>query len=431
MSKLFERSGINGMALSNRFVRSATWEGMATDEGACTPGLVDLMAKLSKGKAGLIITGHAFVHEDGKHSPGQLGIHKDNLIPGLRSMTSAVHEQGGKVMIQLAYGGSYLSRSRVERMSPRDLEGVAHDFARAAQRAREAGFDGIQIFAAHGFLLSQFLCPRYNHRTDAYGGSLQNRARILLEVLRAVRAALGSGYPMIVKLNCQDFVERGLVLEDSLAVGEMIEKEGIDAIELSGGLLNLPNLMKTEIKSEEDEAYFREEAKAFKNRIRVPLILVGGIRSFHVAELLVENNVCDYISMCRPFICEPSLIKRWRIGDLRKAACISCNNCVEQVKRGKGLSCVPIDQESREDFFPEFSETLPASPPHSPSTGYKISFGIERHASNFIPVTKIQMVHDGQVKDGGVSFPLGTEDDARVFKAVTAILNQRKTRNIK
>ena len=219
MTRLFEQSEINGMVLSNRFVRSATWEGLATDDGASTSKLVDLMARLAAGGVGLIITGHTYVRPDGQHSPWQLGIHNDEMIPGLKAITQVVHENGAKIVLQLGYGGAYLSKSRVAKMTVADIQDLVTAYGIAATRAKTAGFDGVQIFAAHGFFLSQLLCPRYNDRTDAYGGNIRNRTRALLEVLQSVRHHTGDGYPVLVKLNCRDFVENGLSLEDSLQVG--------------------------------------------------------------------------------------------------------------------------------------------------------------------------------------------------------------------
>ena len=427
MGDLFEETQINGMTLSNRFVRSATWDGMATDEGEPSPQMIDLMAKLASGGVGLIITGHAYVHQKGQHSPWQLGIYKDELIPGLQAMTRAVHDRGGKIAVQLGYGGAYLSKSRIRMMTNQDIQEVVEAFGQAAMRAKGAEFDGVQIFAAQGFFLSQFLCPRYNDRTDAYGGTIQNRARALLEVLQSVRNAVGEDYPVLVKINVQDFVENGLSLADSVKVAEMLEEGGIDAIELSGGLLNNPNWMQENIDSEEDEAYFRNEARAFKEKIRVPLVLVGGIRTYSVAQWLLAEGVTDYISMCRPFIREPDLINRWKGGDFRKAACISCNNCVEQAKKGEGISCVPLEDVKIETFFPQQSETIPASPPHPPGTTYKVSIGLEQWDSNFIPVVKIEMAHDGEVTERSPSFPLGTEDHSRVLRAIANLLEKQST----
>jgi 2,4-dienoyl-CoA reductase-like NADH-dependent reductase (Old Yellow Enzyme family) len=424
MSRLFEQSEINGMVLSNRFVRSATWEGLATDDGASTSKLVDLMARLAAGGVALIITGHTYIRRDGQHSPWQLGICKDELIPGLKAMTQAVHEKGAKIVLQLGYGGAYLSKSRVGKMTAADIQELVNAYGIAATRAKTAGFDGVQIFAAHGFFLSQLLCPRYNDRTDAYGGNIQNRARALLEVLQSVRHHTGDGYPVLVKLNCRDFVENGLTLEDSLQVGMMLEKAGIDAIELSGGLLNNPNIMQSKIDTQAAEAYFQNEARAFKEKIAVPLILVGGIRSLEVASRLVDEGVADYISMSRPFIRDPDLINRWRAGDLMAAECISCNNCFEQIKQGKGISCVPLEAEPVESFFPQISKTVPASPPHPAGTGYQISIGLEQWGPSFIPVVKIQMVQEGKIMDRGPSFPLDSVDHQNVNKAISELLEE-------
>jgi 2,4-dienoyl-CoA reductase-like NADH-dependent reductase (Old Yellow Enzyme family) len=424
MNLLFEKTEINGMTLSNRFVRSATWDGMATDSGEVTQSMILLMKQLAEGGVGLIITGHAFVHEKGRHQPGQLGIHQDDLIPGLQRMTRVVHEKGGRIAVQLGYGGAYLSRRRIREMTRQDIRDVTGAFGEAAERGKASGFDGVQILAAHGFLLSQFLCPRYNDRTDDYGGILPNRVRILLETLQSIRNKVGPDYPVFIKLNCRDFVENGLTLDESVQIGVMLQEKGIDAIELSGGLLNNPNLMKNDILEEKDEAYFKEEARVFKSRIRIPLILVGGIRSFGTARRLVEEGVSDYISLCRPLIREPGLIKRWKTGDFRKAFCISCNNCIEQGRSGKGLSCVPLEKTKAETFFPQFVEEIPASEPYFPGTSYRVSFGLEQQETGFIPVVKIEMVRDKKVLNQGPSFSYGSQDHLKVFKIIEDLFNK-------
>jgi 2,4-dienoyl-CoA reductase-like NADH-dependent reductase (Old Yellow Enzyme family) len=421
MNTLFESSSINTMSLANRFIRSATWEGLADENGKCSSRLIELMSNLARGGVGLIITGHTYVHQNGRHSPWQLCIDRDELIPSLKNMTRAVHEQGGKIAVQLGYGGAYLSKSRVRSMSIADMKDLIKAYGQAAIRAKEADFDAVQIFAAHGFFLSQLLCPRYNDRTDLYGGDIQNRARVLLEVLETVRKAVGPGYPVLVKLNSQDFVENGLSLEEAVQVGVMLEERGIDAIELSGGLLNNPNALRDNIKSEEDEAYFQNEARTFREKVKVSLILVGGIRSYNVARQLVAQGVTDYISICRPFICEPDLVKRWQSGNLEKAACISCNNCVEQVKAGHGVSCIPKESKA-ETFFPQLMETIPASPPHAPGTNYKISIGLEQIAAGFSPVVKIEMECNGKVLGQIPYFPMGSDDYERISGVIAELL---------
>lgn len=427
MTHLFEQSEINKMVLSNRFVRAATWEGMATDDGACTSELVDLMARLAAGGVGLIITGHVYVRPDGQHSHWQLGIHKDELVPGLQAMTRAVHDGGGKIVLQLGFGGAYLSKSRVRNMTVQEIQQLVTAYGSAARRAKKAGFDGVQIFAAHGFFLSQMLCPRYNDRTDAYGGAITNRARVLLEVLAAVRNHIGDDYPVLVKLNGRDFVENGLKLQESIQVAMMLAEGGINAIELSGGLLNNPNIMQRKIDTVATGAYFETEARAFKEKIDVPLILVGGIRSYELAERLIDEGVADYISMSRPFIRNPGLINRWKAGDLLEAECISCNNCFEQIKQGKGVSCVPLTPEPVETFFPQISKTVPASLPHPQGTAYRISIGLEQWDTQFIPVVKIQMVYAGKLIDRGPSFPLGSEDQQKVGAAISKLLEEYGT----
>ena len=426
MNGLFEKTEINGMALPNRFIRSATWAGMATDDGACTPQLVNLISDLVAGQIGLIITGHAYVREDGQHAPWQLGIHRDALIPELRQLTRAVHEQEGKIVIQLGYGGEYLSKSRVSRMNTDDFHALAKAYGQAAVRALKAGFDGVQILAAHGFFLSQMLCPRYNDRTDEYGGKIDNRARALIEVLESIRGAVGMDYPVLAKLNCQDYVENGLTLEESIKVAVMLETAGIDAIELSGGLLNNPNVMRSTHDSGDTWAYFQSEARVFKETLNVPLILVGGIRSYEAAEHLVGEGLADYISMSRPFIREPGLVKRWKSGDRREAFCISCDNCFEPIKKGAGVSCEPLVEKVSQTYFPQFSETVPASPPHPPGSGYRVSIGLEDFNNNYIPVVKIQMVHNEKVLEGSLSFPVDSEDHQKVIQTLTDLLDKHR-----
>jgi 2,4-dienoyl-CoA reductase-like NADH-dependent reductase (Old Yellow Enzyme family) len=360
MSEMFESTEINGMKLANRFVRSATWEGMAGDDGSCSSKLVDLMSQLAKGDVGLIITSHAYVRQDGQAGPWQLGIYNDELIQGLRDMTQTVHDYEGKIVLQASHAGFFsnakltgqtpLAPSHVEGIakSPRkemtldDIQEIVASFGEAASRAREAGFDGVQIHSAHGYLLSQFLSPAFNKRTDEYGGSVENRAKLLLEVLRSVRDHVGTDFPVLVKMNSQDFLDGGLTSEDSLKVGAMLQEEGIDAIELSGGTLISGKLSPSRmgVKSEEKEAYFRESAKAFKKVLKIPIILVGGNRSYQLVQRLVAQGYTDYVSMSRPFIREPDLVKRWASGDLRKAHCISDNQCFGPGMAGEGIYCV-------------------------------------------------------------------------------------------
>jgi 2,4-dienoyl-CoA reductase-like NADH-dependent reductase (Old Yellow Enzyme family) len=360
MSILFESTVINGIDIQNRLIRSATWEGMAAKNGTCTSQLTETMIILAKGGVGLIITGHTYVLAEGQAGPGQLGIHNDSVITGLEKMTNAVHKAGGKIILQLAHAGFYAatnltgttawapstrpphSQSVAKEMTINEIKTVIEAYGRAAARAKKAGFDGVQLHAAHGYLLSEFLSPAFNCRNDQYGGPLENRARIVLEVLAEIRDKVGSNYPVLAKLNCQDFLENGLSIGDSLQIGTWLGENGLDAIELSGGTSDSGNRMPVRPGklSIDKEAYYRDAAKKFKDIIGIPLILVGGIRSFQVAENLVEEGIADYVSMSRPFIREPNLVNRWRAGDRNPSTCKSDNQCFGPAMSGEGIYCV-------------------------------------------------------------------------------------------
>ncbi len=361
MSKLFETTSINNMTLQNRFVRSATWEGMANDDGSGTTRLADYMKDLARGGLGLIITGHAYVSREGQAGSKQLGAYGDELLPGLNEMTGVVHKQGGKIALQLAHAGCHAASdlSGLEPVGPSvmknengpmcreimqdDIHRIINAFGQGASLAEKSGFDSVQIHAAHGYLLSQFLSPYYNKREDEYGGTIENRARIILEVLQSIRAEVGDKYPVMIKMNSEDFLDNGLSVEEMLQVAEMLEKSGIDAIELSGGTSmsgKYNPIRRARFDSEEKEVFYKSAAERYKEKIRVPLMLVGGIRSYNVSEQLVNKGVADYISMCRPLIREPHLINRWKSGDTAKATCLNDNQCLKPAIEGKGIYCV-------------------------------------------------------------------------------------------
>jgi 2,4-dienoyl-CoA reductase-like NADH-dependent reductase (Old Yellow Enzyme family) len=304
MSKLFENTTINGMKLSNRFVRSATWEGLAADDGSCTPALKDLYIELAKGGMGLIITSHTYVRPDGKGSPRQLGLSDDKFIAGLREMTDEIHRYHTPVAVQLSHAG-ILANEKItgitaatvsnlegyagsggKEMVIEDIQEIVEAFARAARRAKEAGFDAIQIHGAHGFLINQFLSPAFNRRTDAYGGPIENRAKVVLEIIEKMRSCVGSAFPILIKVNSEDAIDGGLTNEESLKAALMFQDAGIDAIELSGGTVVTGDHCRSNIDSEEKEAYWRKAARASKEKLSVPLIMVGGIRSLQLAEKL-------------------------------------------------------------------------------------------------------------------------------------------------
>lgn len=354
------------MELKNRFVRSATWEGLANSDGSCSGELADLMLKLAKGQVGLIITSHAYVNQTGQAGIKQLGIYSDQLISSYIKIVEKVHREGSKIIMQIAHAGGRASAQLVKsqpfgpssleikdcmmcrEMTKSEIFQIIEDFKNAAVRAKKSGFDGVQIHAAHGYLLNQFLSPFFNKRKDEYGGSIENRARLILEILQAIRSELGRQFAILIKINSDDFIEGGFTQSEMVQVSAMLESAGIDAVELSGGTsLKISSYSSSrvgEIDSKKEEVYYCDAANLYKEKITVPLILVGGIRSYEVANELVEKELADYISLCRPLIREPDLIKRWKRGNTERAACIYCNKCFEPTRAGKGIYCVIENQ---------------------------------------------------------------------------------------
>lgn len=346
----------------NRFVRSATSLKLASRNGRPTGSLISSLTDLAKGGVGLIVTGHSYVSLDGRINDNQLGIHRDELIPDLRKLTSSVHEAGSKIVLQLSHGGAFSKKqighqniSSTILASCRDIWpsemptsavlSIPGAFAEACVRAKKAGFDGIQLHAAHGYLLNQFLSPALNHRKDSFGGNTENRARLLVEVIRAIRRAVGDSYPLLVKLNSEDFLAGGLTVRESIEIGGILSEEKVDAIELSGGTPLSGHLgpIRSCISAQKDEAYFSDACHTFKRNLPTPMILVGGIRSIEVCRRLIDEGITDYISMSRPFIREPGLINRWKSGDFQKAKCVSGSLCLRSNESEKMVSCFKDD----------------------------------------------------------------------------------------
>jgi 2,4-dienoyl-CoA reductase-like NADH-dependent reductase (Old Yellow Enzyme family) len=368
VKELFEETTINGLTLSNRFVRSATWEGMCEADGRPSFRLALCYRDLVAGGAGLIITGYAFVRPDGKQLPGKMGIHTDDFAAEMNLLTSAIHSEGGKICIQLVHAGGQttskvagrrpLAPSAVkveqfpeepEAMGQRDIDEIVAAFGDGARRAKEYGFDAVQLHAAHGYLINQFLSPLTNRRTDSYGGPVENRCRFLLEVYRRVRSEVGPDFPVLIKLNGSDNLEGGLDISDAVYASQLLDKERIDAIEVSGGTSasREKTPVRTKIDNPAREAYNLALALEIKKSVRCPIMAVGGFRSLEVINKAVIENDIDYISISRAFIREPGLIKRWREGDHSPARCISCNGCFKPGLKEGGIYCVVEKKEAQ------------------------------------------------------------------------------------
>lgn len=356
MKALFDQTTLAGMELKNRFIRSATYDGLADKSGHMTDELFEVYENLAKGGVGTIITGLTYVSDLEAPLPGQMGIYDDSFIDEYKNLTYMSHQYGAKIVLQLACLGSQSSpgangkvmwgpsavedlgyKTTPKEMTLPEIEFVQKAFAEAALRAKKAGFDGVQIHGAHGYLLSKFLTPYYNRRTDGYGGGIENRARMVLETYQAIREKVGSEYPVLIKINCDDFMDQGLTFADCNYVCNKLAELGLDAVEISGGIRSSrPGEGTIRMIQAGQESYFRTYAAEIAQAISAPVILVGGNRDFASLTDILNQTTIEYIALSRPLICESDLINRWQSGDREQAKCVSCNQCF----RPGGTSCV-------------------------------------------------------------------------------------------
>ena len=349
MRTLFDATRLKKVLLKNRFVRSATWEQMATDDGRMSDRLFAVYENLAKGQVGMIITSYTFVARDGQPNPGMLGIYDDRGHDDFRALTEIVHRHGSAIVMQIVYGGTQtffnpldrtiLGPSAVAEMatgvvareaSLSEIQELVKTFGDAAIRAKNAGFDGVQIHCAHGYSLGQWLSPYHNRRSDAYGGGIENRARIIFETYEEIRRRCGTDFLVMIKINSEDFVSEGASFEDCRFVCKELSRRGIDAIEISGGIFAADESQRwarPKVMTSADEAYFARYAAQIAEEVDAPVILVGGLKSLEVMERLLAETQIEYFSMARAFMTEPSLIQRWMQGDRSQSKCISCNQC--------------------------------------------------------------------------------------------------------
>lgn len=360
---LLEPLSLGRARLPNRIVRAATSESMAALDGSVTPQLVELYRQLAAGDVGLILTGHLYCDERGKYANGQTGIHDDALLPGLGRLVKAVHAEGGTIFAQVAHAGSQsrvpgvtplapspvpnpLTGERVEEASPAEVDAAVAAFAAAARRAVAAGFDGVHIHGANGYLISEFASPVTNRREDGWGGSATARDAFPRAVARAVRDAVGPDLPVTMKIGIADAVPGGVQVDESVARAARLVSEGIDAIEVSCGLMAAPTdsakqyvavtparalrdwLLHRVLSPPHPQAYFRPWAQAVKRAVDVPVILVGGLRSPAVMRDVIVSGDADLVALARPFIREPDLVRRIAAGREEPFACTSCNLCL-------------------------------------------------------------------------------------------------------
>lgn len=375
MSLLFEPGRIGKMTVKNRFVRTAAGDGWCTENGECTPGLIKFYSQLADGGTGLIITGATYVLE--KYKVGRfIGMYDDKLIDGYKKLTMAVHEYDARIACQIFLPGRAhffaefgpspvnleLTGAPCREVSEEEIYEFIDAFGQAARRCKEAGFDGIQFHAAHGYLFHSFLSPHDNLRKDKWGGSFENNLRFLMECYGACRKTVGEDYPITVKVSVQDYLEGGLTLDLGKRYAAKISEAGFDAIETSAGVntdrpffymakgdlpgnmvifgkdkeqtrQTLRNINNFEYDIKFKEAYFQPFAREIKKVVKTPVILPGGNRTVSNMENILKSGDADFIGLCRPLIREPDFpnkVKKW---GQEKAGCLNCNRCLTS---GKG-----------------------------------------------------------------------------------------------
>jgi 2,4-dienoyl-CoA reductase-like NADH-dependent reductase (Old Yellow Enzyme family) len=360
---LFQPGRIGSVAIANRLVRAGTSETAAGESGEITDKLVDIYEALARNRVGLILSGHMFCHSRGRYATRQVGIHEDGMVQGLTRLVEAVHRHDGKVFAQLAHAGSQsrvagnrpiapspvpnaLTGRMVDAAGEAEIQEAIAAFAAGAARAVKAGFDGVHIHGANGYLISEFSSPLTNQRGDRWGGSPEARDTFFVEVLKAVRAAVPSNMAVTVKLGLQDAVPGGMPLVEGIRRGEILAAAGADAIEVSCNAMGLPSdsakeyvavgpsrafgdlLLHRLLSPPHPEAYFLEPARLLRQRVSKPIILVGGIRTPATMEGIVGRGDADFVALARPFIREPDLVVKLAEGRRGPVACTSCNLCL-------------------------------------------------------------------------------------------------------
>lgn len=365
---IFSEGAIAGLKTKNRLVRSATVEGAASNDGRVTETYTDFYKTLARGGVGTIITGYMAVAENGRSVHKQAGIWADWHVAGIKKAADAVHHETPDTVLiaQIGHAGrnitsnvdmsepvgpsvvpSPILKKQARALGDDEIEDIIGLFVDAVVRVKEAGFDGVQLHGAHGYLLSSFLSPYTNRRTDRFGGSLENRVRIVSDIVSGARKQVGSDFPILIKANADDFVPGGIDINTFPAVAQKIEESGLDAIEVSGGIWDC--LVRTEhelgffpvpipesrirIDDPAKQSYFLPYAMMLD--LKIPVMLVGGNRSVERMEDILNNSPIDFMSLCRPLISEPDLPNRWLSGDGPETArCQSCNGCLLTLTKG-------------------------------------------------------------------------------------------------
>ena len=383
----FAPAQLGPVTIRNRFVKAATFEGMAP-KNVVTDRLIDYHRAVAAGGVGMTTLAYCAVSPDGRGAPGEI-IVRDEAVEGLQRFTDAIHALGAAASIQLGHAGPVAAGIGMRGLAPSrvfapqavkftrpatddDLARITDDFASAARRAVGAGFDAVELHFGHGYLISSFLSPKLNKRSDRWGGSVENRARLARQVAQRVRDAVGDRAAVIAKLNMADGVKGGLGVEESIEVARLLEGDGaLDALELTGGssfqnpmylfkgpapveemAAVFPPLLRVGLKLTAkkffkeypyEEAYFLPMARQFRAALGMPLILLGGINKLETVRAALAEGFA-FAAMGRALLREPDLVARWQKGEAADALCIHCNKCMPTIYRGTHCVLVPPDQ---------------------------------------------------------------------------------------
>jgi 2,4-dienoyl-CoA reductase-like NADH-dependent reductase (Old Yellow Enzyme family)/thioredoxin reductase len=370
MGKLFEPIKIGTMKLKNRIVMPAMDTNYSSEDGFVTRRLVNYHVERAKGGVGLIIVEGAYVEPEGKGSVMQLGVDHENKIPGLKELAAAIRTNGARATLQLFHGGRQSHSSiigtqpvsasevfcRTTQETPRalaveEIQNVIEAFGEGARRTKASGFDAVEIHGAHGYLINQFLSPLTNKRTDKYGGDVKGRTRFLLEILELTRDKVGSDYPILCRINGDDYIEGGLTLDEAKKIAPMLEAAGVDALHISGGIYDSPVPVTTGPMAL-PRGNMVHLAAGIKKVVNVPVIAVGRINDPELAETILKEGKADLVSMGRALLADPELPMKAAAGaldDIRK--CTACDECIARLFFNEKIACsVNAALGSEEDY---------------------------------------------------------------------------------
>lgn len=359
--KVLEPGKIGNLELKNRFVMAPMVTNYCDYDGCVTERFKAYHEARAKGGVGMIIIEATYVTPSGRGFPNEVGISKDSHIKGLRELTDTVHKYGTKIATQLYHGGRQthaavtgqtpvapssiacpVCQEVPDELTVEEIKEIVEAFGQGARRAKEAGFDAIELHGAHGYLLNQFLSPYSNKRTDEYGGSFENRMRMPLEILKVTRESVGADFPIIYRLTSEEFVEGGLTIEDTKMFSRILVENGIDAINVSGGVYETAAMIIQP--AAVPQGLFVENAAAIRKAIdaKVPVMVVGRIKEPEMAETILENGQADFIVMGRGLLADPEFVNKIASNDLDGIRrCIACNQgCIDRLFMNLDIGCL-------------------------------------------------------------------------------------------